>query len=169
MQAGMNGYLTKPFEEETLFSQLLSSFGISPRFISDSEPSVAAVHPDATTRELLYDLSNLSDILGGDKAEIIGLIGKFIELTPEYSAELLKAYDQNNIEEVAKAAHKIKSSLELLATGNLRSNISLVHEYARKKEHLDKLPRLMKYYQTSIPKLISQLSEKIDEMKKNNS
>ncbi|MEI7725452.1 MAG: response regulator [Bacteroidota bacterium] len=169
MQAGMNGYLTKPFDEETLFSQLLSTFGIPPRYLADSEPPLTNNNTETTARDHLYDLSRLSDILGGDKTEIIGLMEKFVEITPEYSDALLTAYDQNNIEEVSKAAHKIKSSLELLATGNLRSNINLIHDYARKKEHLDKLPRLIKYFHANIPLLLGQLSEKVAEMKKEKS
>jgi CheY-like chemotaxis protein len=169
MQAGMNGYLTKPFETETLFSQLLSSFGISPRYLSDSEPPLSTSHNETTARNPLYDLRSLSDMLGGDETEIIGLIEKFVEYTPEYSDALFTAFDQNDMEGVYKAAHKIKSSLDLLATGNLRSNINMIHDYAGKKEHLDKLPRLIKYFKANIPALLGQLSEKMTEMKKEKS
>jgi hypothetical protein len=70
------------------------------------------------------------------------------------------------MEEVARSAHKIKSSLELLAAGNLRSNIKLINEYARKNENLEKIPNLVKYYRENIPLLLQQLGEKVVEMKK---
>jgi signal transduction histidine kinase/CheY-like chemotaxis protein/putative methionine-R-sulfoxide reductase with GAF domain/HPt (histidine-containing phosphotransfer) domain-containing protein len=164
--AGMNGYLTKPFEEETLFSQLLSAFGISPRFMSDAEITQQKEQQVPVMRDLHYDLGKLSKLLGGDQSEIIDLIEQFIELTPEYSNALYAAFEQNNIEEISKAAHKIKSSLELLASGNLRSNINLIHDYAKNKEHLEKLPKLMKYYRENIPVLLKQLEEKMLEMRR---
>ena len=117
-------------------------------------------------RDLHYDLGKLSKLLGGDQSEIIDLIEQFIELTPEYSNALYAAFEQNNIEEISKAAHKIKSSLELLASGNLRSNINLIHDYAKNKEHLEKLPKLMKYYRENIPVLLKQLEEKMLEMRR---
>ena len=164
LNAGMNDYIAKPFEEETLFGKILSAFGIAPHYISGSEAS-SQTELTGIKKGLYYDLSKLSKLLGDDKAEIIDLIEKFIELTPEYSAELFTAYEQNNIEEVAKSAHKIKSSLELLASGNLRSNIKLIHEYTRTKENLEKLPKLMKYFRENIPVLLRQLSEKTAEMR----
>ncbi len=163
--SGMNGYITKPFEEENLFSQLLSSFGMMPTYVTDSETVKKTVQQKKPAFVLHYDLDKLSKLLGDDKAEIIDLIEKFIELTPEYSASLLTEYEQNNIENVSKAAHKIKSSLELLASGNLRSNISLIHDYSRKRENLEKLPKLIKYYRENVPVLLRQLAERVAEMR----
>ena len=163
LDAGMNGYLTKPFEEETLFAQLLSTFGIPPQYISDSD--LPSQRNDAAPRQnLQYDLTKLSNLLGDDKAEMLFLIKQFIESTPDYSAAMFADFEQNNIEELEKSSHKIKSSLSLLASGNLRSNIKLINEYARKKEHLDKLPNMIKYYRENIPVLLDQLREKVVEM-----
>ena len=161
----MNGYLTKPFEEETLFSQLLSVFGIQPQYISGMEIPLKTTSSATGSRYLQYDLAQLSELFDNDTSEIIDLIEKFVEYTPEYSSALFTAFEQNDIEKVAKAAHKIKSSLELLASRNLRSNIILIHEYASKKENLEKLPKLIKYYRENIPVLLRQLSEKVLEMK----
>ncbi|MCX6267527.1 MAG: ATP-binding protein [Bacteroidetes bacterium] len=166
LAAGMNGYLTKPFEEETLFSQLLSTFNIPPQYTTDDEKSSPTQNNPETIEALHYDLTKLSRLLGDDTTEIVELIEKFVELTPEYSSALFIAFEQNNMEEIAKEAHKIKSSLEILASEHLSSNIRLIHEYARTKENLEKLPDLIKYYKENIPVLLRQLSEKAAEMRK---
>jgi signal transduction histidine kinase/CheY-like chemotaxis protein/HPt (histidine-containing phosphotransfer) domain-containing protein/putative methionine-R-sulfoxide reductase with GAF domain len=165
MNAGMNGFVTKPFDEETLYSRLLTTFGLTPRYISDSTSESAGTSPKARVKGEQFDLNKLSRLLCDDQDEILDLIEKFIRFTPEYSLELYQAYDQNNIEEVARAAHKIKSSLELLASGNLRSNIQRIHEYSRSKEHLDRLPKLLHYYRENIPLFMEQLREKAAELK----
>lgn len=165
LESGMNGYMTKPFEEETLFEQLLASFGITPRYHTEQE-AVDRMHPaKRAPKNVHYDLVKVSKLLGDDKAEIIGMIEQFVELTPEYAAAMYSAFEQNNMEELAKAAHKIKSSLEILASGNLRVNIRLIHEYARQKQNLEKLPKLIKYLQENIPVLLKQLEEKADELR----
>lgn len=166
VEAGMNGYLTKPFEEETLYSQLLFSFGISPRYLSDPELNLQSGPQDADLVTLHYDLGKLSKLLGGNKEGIIDMIDQFILITPEYSEELFTAFDENNMDELAKAAHKIKSSLEMLASGALRSNIKLIHQYSRNNENIEKLPGLVKSLRESIPVLLSQLREKAEELRR---
>ena len=166
VEAGMNGYLTKPFEEETLYSQLLFSFGISPRYLSDPELNLQSGPQDADLVTLHYDLGKLSKLLGGNKEGIIDMIDQFILITPEYSEELFTAFDENNMDELAKAAHKIKSSLEMLASGALRSNIKLIHQYSGNNENIEKLPGLVKSLRESIPVLLSQLREKAEELRR---
>jgi len=165
LDSGMDGYMTKPFEEETLFSQLLSTFGIQPEYVSDEEPGSVPEAPGVSLQNVQYDLSKLSKLLGDDKAAIIDMIEQFIELTPEYASAVYSAYAQNNMEELAKAAHKIKSSLEILASGNMRSTIGLINEYARNRENNEKLANLMKYLSENLPVLLNQLSEKVLELK----
>ena len=164
LKSGMNGYMTKPFEEETLFAKLLSMFGITPRLLTE-EPLFPTKDNAPEFQTILFDLTKLSKLLSDNKDEIMDLLEKFIELTPEYSAALFTAYEQNKIDDIARTSHKIKSSLELIASGNLRSNIKLINEYSRTGEHLDKLPKLVKYYRENVPVLLSQLSEKVLEMR----
>ncbi|MEI7661661.1 MAG: response regulator, partial [Bacteroidota bacterium] len=164
-EAGMNGYITKPFEEETLFATLLSAFDIPPRYVTDQAEHFPAAATRVARHEVHYDLDKLSTLLDGDQAEIIDLIEKFIEVTPGFSDSLLRAFDQNNIDGIAKAAHKIKSSIDLLASGNLRSNINLIHDYALTGKNLEKLPKLVKYFRENIPVLLQQLQEKAEELK----
>jgi CheY-like chemotaxis protein len=166
LESGMNGYMTKPFEEETLYGHLLSAFGISPVYVSDSGVHVKTNQTGPAARENCFYLDKLSKMLDNNTEVIIDIIDKFIQYTPEYSTELFTAFEQNNMEEVAKAAHKIKSSLELLASGNLRSNIVLIHDYSNKRENLEKLPKLIKYLRDNLPVMLSQLGEKVEEMRR---
>ncbi len=166
LDSGMNGYMTKPFEEETLFSQLLSAFGIDKQYISEPAGSVQDEPVSSEPESLHYDLGRLSKLLGDSKGEIIEVIEQFIELTPEYAASLFNAYEEADMEEVAKAAHKIKSSLDIIAKEDLRKNIRLIHDYARTGEHLEKLPELMKYLRVRIPVMLRQLGLKADELRR---
>ncbi len=166
LEAGMSGYITKPFDEETLFGQLMTTFGIPVQYQTDEDIAALAASSRPYHHELQYDLDKLSKLLSDDQAEIINLIEKFIEVTPALAGDLVEAYDRDSIVDVAKAAHKIKSSLELLASRNLRSNINLIHEYSATESNLEKLPKLLRYFKANIPVLLHQLREKVNDMKK---
>ena len=144
----------------------MAAFGIPATYIPSADTASRDASATKSRQNPQFDLTKLSRLLGDDQSEIIDLIEKFIELTPDYSSALYDAFKQNNIVEIARTSHKIKSSLELLASGNLRSNIKLINEYASSGTNLEKLPSLMKYYQENITKLMQQLAEKVDEMRK---
>ncbi|MCX6282762.1 MAG: ATP-binding protein, partial [Bacteroidetes bacterium] len=166
LDSGMNGYMTKPFEEETLFSHLLSAFGINQQYVSGTGGPLQEEPVSSDPENLQYDLGKLSKLLGDSRDEIIETIEQFIELTPEYTAALFDAYEEANMEEVAKAAHKVKSSLDVIAKEDLRRNIKLIHEYAGKGIHLEKLPELLKSLRDQIPVMLRQLGAKADEVRR---
>jgi len=167
MKSGMSGYITKPFEEETLYSQLLTAFGIKPHYISENIPDPKPLIPKADAKGVLYDLSKLNDLFDNDVNEIIESIRQFVEVTPEDATTLFLAYDQGNMDAVAKAAHKMKGSLELFVSGNFLSTIRLIHEYARDNENPGKLHKLIAYLKVHLPILFLQLKEKAEALKEN--
>jgi CheY-like chemotaxis protein/HPt (histidine-containing phosphotransfer) domain-containing protein len=164
--AGMNGYITKPFEEETLYAELLSVFGIQPSYITGTQDNSLTSAEYETGPVLQYDLNKLSKLLGDDRNEMIEVLEKFIELTPGYSDSLFSAFGENDIEGVYKAAHKIKSSLEFIVVGTLRTNILLITDYAKTSQNLEALPGLVSSFMEGISLLMSQLGEEVRELKR---
>jgi signal transduction histidine kinase/DNA-binding response OmpR family regulator/putative methionine-R-sulfoxide reductase with GAF domain len=166
LSSGMNDYLTKPFDEEVLFIKVVTACGLEDELKATDHDQLPTTPVSSEEHmEVHFDLDKLTILLGEDTEEIISLIETFIGVTPGYAQEMYDAADRNDLVCLAKAAHKIKSSIELLASGNLRSNIRLIHDYAKNNEQPDKLPRLLSYFRKSLPVLIDQLSEKVNEMK----
>ena len=62
----------------------------------------------------LFDLTNLNEMLGGDKKAILQMVKIFLQATPDSLNELNKCYEKNDLQGVSKLAHKLKSSVDIL-------------------------------------------------------
>ena len=80
-QAGMDDYLAKPIVEAHLINTILSDSGES-----RSGKISASVHP-----KILYDLTMIQSVSGGDDAFIKKMILLFIETVPQNVQELVDA------------------------------------------------------------------------------
>ncbi len=157
--AGMNEYITKPFDEEDLYIKLLKAVGIIPEFIITEADSRDSVSFDILSEEIHFDLTKLSRFLSNNEEQVHLMINKFLQFIPEYYQALLQAYKEDNFEEIVLTSHKIKSSLDLIATQSIRDSITLIHHYSREKHNLDQLPELFKQIKTTFPLMISQLEK----------
>jgi len=154
--AGMNEYISKPFEPEELYVKILNLLNLKIDYEEHSDHEITAELPEDKS-STQYDISKLERILGGNKTQLKKMITKFLDVTPDYVDELNKCLNENDIEGIEKTAHKIKASIDLIASNNLKSNIRLIHDYSKNKERLDKLPQLINYFVENYNKLLSQL------------
>ncbi len=156
LAAGMNEYISKPFEPEELYVKILNLLNLKIDYEEHSDHEITAELPEDKS-STQYDISKLDRILGGNKMQLKKMIAKFLDVTPDYVDELNKCLNENDIEGIEKTAHKIKASIDLIASNNLKSNIRLIHDYSKNKERLDKLPQLINYFIENYSKLLSQL------------
>lgn len=106
IQAGMNDYLSKPFEEEDLIRLIAKWLGRETHFGS----AKATVVNDTP----LYDLAKLKQITRGDEKFIIKMLQVFINETRSSLTHLEQAFEQKDIKQVQFLAHRMKSSLNNL-------------------------------------------------------
>jgi PAS domain S-box-containing protein len=106
IQAGMNDYLSKPFEEEDLVRLIAKWLGRETHFA----PAKTTVVDDAP----LYDLCKLKQITRGDDKFIIKMLQVFISETMNGVTGLNEAFEQKDIKQVQFLAHRMKSSLHNL-------------------------------------------------------
>lgn len=107
IQAGMNDYLSKPFEEEDLIRLIAKWLGRETHF----GPAKATVATDTP----LYDLAKLKQITRGDEKFIVKMLQVFINETITGTANLERAFEEKDIKQVKFLAHRMKSSLSNLS------------------------------------------------------
>jgi len=110
LEAGMQGYISKPFEEDLLYDKILSILTVS-----DAEEKVC-------------DISRLKKMVNDDPAMLNLMIRKFLDVTPEYILELQSAMQAKDVGLIHRMAHKIKSAIDLVAAQPLREQILLIHD-----------------------------------------
>jgi CheY-like chemotaxis protein len=160
MEAGMNDYVSKPFNPDEFYVKLVSLIGAESHEPVPSNETGGEILT-ATSNHQLVDLTSIHRILSGDQEQITRMIRKFIEITPPYMDELINAYKSNDIESVELFAHKIKSSIDLIANAEVREKIRMIHEYCKIWEQLHHLHDLIPTFKSMYDRLLVQLQEEL--------
>jgi PAS domain S-box-containing protein len=172
LAAGMNDYLAKPFNEETLFRVIYRNL------VHYSSPVTAEAivhlvsnvdlddlslknHTGMSSNSKLYDLSMVRSVSGGDEGFIKKMVALFIETVPQNVQELGNAVETAEWDQVAKLAHKLKSTVDSMGIKSLRQEIRTMEANAKQKQGLEQMPSLMTTISTVIGDCIGQLKIEI--------
>ena len=123
--AGMNDYISKPFNPLTLYKKIVRWGGFEDiDFENDLESKISVRENNIK----LIDLGMINERANGDIEYIKDMIKMFIDLMPEYFEELKEHHTNKNWEELGKQAHKMKTPVAYFGVEKLRellSNIEL--------------------------------------------
>jgi PAS domain S-box-containing protein len=160
LAAGMNDYLAKPFDEESLFRVIYRNLVSLQTELSISNKKHTGMIP---ANDKLYDLSMVRSVSGGDETFIKKMVTLFIETVPQNMHELTKAMEDENWEQVGKTAHKLKSTVDSMGIKSIRQEIRTVETNARQKQSLEQVPPLVEKIGSVIDTCIEQLRTEISE------
>jgi len=143
---GMNGYLSKPFKEDQLFSTIIevldkTSFVIKDALIEPIDPHLNKLYNE----ELILGM-------GKGKPEFIQkMVGLFLKTMPTDLDLLIKSSSENNWRTVEKTAHRMKSALRGMGISIAANKVKLIEEMASMKLidpsiqiHIDELNEMIK-------------------------
>ncbi|QMW04905.1 PAS domain S-box protein [Spirosoma foliorum] len=110
IRAGMNDYLSKPFDESILLAVVAKWLGKDSVYHSTTS--------ETEIRDGLFDLSGLRSIAQGDEEFVWEMVSMFIDLVPAGIKEMKTAYEANDFKKVSQIAHRLHPSV---ATLNIKS------------------------------------------------
>ena len=155
-EAGMQGYISKPFNADDLFRKILFQ-------VSKNRINIEASH-EAEPEIIVSDVSRLEKLIGSDQVQLNIMLEKFLEITPSYLAELNKADKANDIQAIAAAAHKIKSSIDLVSAPVMRDLILKINQIGKQGDFAE-VKMLIKQFNTYYKMLEIELREEINFMR----
>ncbi|MDU0369686.1 PAS domain S-box protein [Hymenobacter endophyticus] len=117
-QAGLDGYVSKPFRQEELLRAIADLVRTNPAPTPEPAPSTPASPVSSTAQ--LYDLTSLRHMTNNDDAFVRRLVNLFISTTPPVVAEMEQHLAQRELEPLGAAAHHLKSSIDGLQVQALR-------------------------------------------------
>jgi PAS domain S-box-containing protein len=177
LAAGMTDYLSKPFDEERLFRVIHRNLATTPPAASAPVAiDPAAADPASTTtpdiylknntnmspaNSRLYDLTMVQSVSGGDEAFIKKMVALFIETVPQNIQDLKKAMEEANWEQVAKTAHKLKSTIDSMGIKSIHTEIRAVEANAKALVSVETIPSLVARIDSVIRECIGQLQAEI--------
>lgn len=152
LDAGMNDYLSKPFEESQLLNIITKWLGKS--IISDFNSTAN----DKNTNPL-YDLAKLEEISRGNKDFVEKMIRLFVEQVPASIEEMQAAYLERNFEIIKKVAHRIKPSIDNMGVSSLKAEIREIETLAMENTDSPKLIKLIQQLDSKIRKVVDKLRQ----------
>jgi signal transduction histidine kinase/CheY-like chemotaxis protein len=122
-QAGMNEYITKPYNPEFLLEKIILLIENS----SNTE--------DQNSEHI--SLENLSELMNGSKEQMIRMTTVFLDQIERHFNELKFALNENDLDQISEITHKLKSSFKLFGlnkTGGLLERIEQKAKALERKE-----------------------------------
>ncbi len=118
MEAGMNGYITKPVSPEDLAATLSRMVPVCAQLPPDD---ATGGNDDPAQPQAVFDLQALRRRLDGDDEIIAELLGEFVGQLDSDLAHLRKAWEECASTDIARLAHKAKGAAGNLAAGRLQA------------------------------------------------
>ncbi len=123
IEAGMNDFISKPFDEDKLVQLVAKWLG---RESNSSSPAIAKAH----TENALFDLNKLVLISKGDEEFVKKMVSLFINLIPDVLTQMDQAYNNKDWKKMASLAHRIKPSIQSLSIITLEKDIAALENAA---------------------------------------
>ncbi|MEI6456016.1 MAG: ATP-binding protein [bacterium] len=157
-QAGMQGYISKPFDEDDLRNKIHAVVGDREEKMEIGKEKEEEIR----VREeiALCDTSRLEKMVGNAPGMLKMMIDKFLEVTPDYVKELSAALDQRDVEAIGRSAHKIKSAIDLVSNDTMRSLIKKINDDAREGSKYEPLAELVRQFLGYFAMLTEQLEKR---------
>ena len=161
-KAGMDDYVTKPFDEDILIETIAKHTVNNKAFIpktpmpTATSLAIASIEKEFANKKL-YDLTAINTLSRGSTAFVNQMIEIFIEQTTETINKVEKAITQNNFKEVSRLIHKIKPSVESLGIITITKEIKLLEKTAKETSDKEQITSLFSVIKKVLEKAVQQL------------
>lgn len=129
LEAGMDGYLTKPINSQQLKETIASNLPVQANPGANAAQEQTAVAP-----VVAWDRSQTLESLGGDETLFQDVMGIFLRDVPGQMARLYQAITQGNARAVEEIAHTLKGEVGYLGIATLSQQIRALEQLGEKSE-----------------------------------
>jgi PAS domain S-box-containing protein len=149
IEAGMDDYLSKPFEENQLLEIMI-------KWIKKTEIKLPK---DIIIQKIapLFDMTKIQMIARGNKEFVNKMMGLFIESTPTSIMDMKTAYANSDFEKVRKIAHRIKPSVDNLEISSIKNEIKEIEMNAESYKSSEQLENLILKVEKVMNEVVSNL------------
>ncbi len=151
-KAGMNDYVTKPFDEDILVETIAKH--TPNKTIAISNPGNENI-----ANYKLYSLNTLHNLSRGNLEFVNKMLTIFVEQTTATLQKAEKAISMGDFIEASRLIHKIKPSVESLGVTSIMGDIKSLEKIAKETQNKEQIVFLFKSINTILQKVVLQLKE----------
>jgi CheY-like chemotaxis protein len=149
IEAGMNDYLSKPFDIETLAGKIKKL------------PISADRH---ALRGNKFEIANVERAGLGEPDFMVQLMNMFLEKTPEALLQMEQFVEIGNWKGISLIAHRIKSVFVCMGLTHLQKELLLIEESAKDQTNLENIPAMLAHLKTGCDEGYSQIIKERDKL-----
>ncbi len=166
LEAGMDGYISKPFEPENLYMKILTAMHIKARNEGENQESKNSyISKTPVTRHT--DLTYLNGIAKGSTGFIVQMLTIFVEQTPHYLEHIDDAFKKQDWKSLRLVVHKMKPSIMFAGLSEIANDVPLLEDYAAEESHLDQIPALIQKIKYACNEAVVELKDELEKLKIN--
>jgi CheY-like chemotaxis protein/two-component sensor histidine kinase len=148
-EAGMDGFISKPFHPEELLMKMDSVMGNAPTLVPGKEK---IIQPKIDTMEQpqliqlpdrVTDMQFLKQLTGGNNEKMSKYINMFLENAPKLLDNIDRALLANDFPSLKIAAHSLKPQLSYMGVKEEVSKIFLIEQSAGESAHFSTIPPMV--------------------------
>lgn len=163
-EAGMNGYISKPFKEQALLKTIMSSLSGSgfaytetARQAESSTVPVTAIAAGNSSRQKMYDEKLVSEMGKGKMEFIHKMVQLFLKTMPADIEQLSISTTEKDWPMVGKTAHRMKSAIDGMGIGALKKSIRDLEANAKQENDIGSIPEQVNEIGSYLHKVMQQL------------
>ncbi|RIJ41566.1 PAS domain-containing hybrid sensor histidine kinase/response regulator [Pontibacter oryzae] len=162
LAAGMNDYISKPFEEEKLFMKIALNLPHKRQPLTANRELAENNAMQQIFNEPLYDLTMLQKMSRGNEAFLKRTKQLFVDTVPATVTDMQDKYQQADWTGVSAAAHKLKSTIDTMRIERLKDIIRQIESNAKSQENLEEVRNKISYLSEVMDQVIAQLKADIN-------
>ncbi|HWY38401.1 MAG TPA: response regulator [Bacteroidia bacterium] len=152
LNAGMNDYISKPFDENKLFEKILKVISRDKKQGADNNRLTERAEEDRLT-----NLSYIRQISHGDQKFVARMISVFLRQTPGLIEDLKNEFKDKDKSSFLITIHKMKPSVSFMGIKELDEIIQTIEEYISGELFMSQIPDLLKKIQQICEKATKEL------------
>ncbi len=135
MQAGMNDYIAKPYNEEKMMSVIAGILSKTlVKTAADSGQPILVSSVEKSTEEPIFDLKKLIQIAGDNTDFIYQMLKLFVSDVPDSMNKISTAYENRDFNTIKYLAHRIRPSLQNMSINGIKDETLQLEILATEKQ-----------------------------------
>jgi CheY-like chemotaxis protein/nitrogen-specific signal transduction histidine kinase/HPt (histidine-containing phosphotransfer) domain-containing protein len=167
LNAGMDGYISKPFEPENLYLKILTAMHVRIHKKEEANPELTGGSLNKSEAAKHTDLTYLNGIAKGNTGFIIQMLSIFVEHTPHTIEHIEEALKNKDWKSLRLVVHKMKPSIMFTGLTEITEDVPLLEDYAAEESNLDEIPALVDKIKRVCTEAVIELKAELEKLKRN--